>query len=63
VNHNWALDPGDSRRGEFRIWRYANGDSISGTDEVETLDEIGIASIGLMPSGPAQSVADGSANG
>ncbi|PJG51655.1 hypothetical protein CVM73_30110 [Bradyrhizobium forestalis] len=61
TNHNSQLDAADSRWSEFRIWQDANGDGISQAGEVKTLDAIGIASIGLQPSGPSQTLTDGSA--
>lgn len=60
TDHNGKLDPGDARWSDFRIWQDANGDGISNTGEVKTLDQLGITSIDLNPTGPAQRFADGS---
>lgn len=60
TNHNGLLDQGDSRWSEFRIWQDADGDGVSRFDELKTLDTMGITSIGLEPSGPAQMFSDGS---
>jgi 20S proteasome alpha/beta subunit len=60
TNHNGTLDQGDARWSEFRIWQDANGDGISQSGEVKTLDALGIASIGLDPAGPSQGFSDGS---
>jgi 20S proteasome alpha/beta subunit len=61
TNHNGQLDSGDQRWGEFRIWQDANGDGVSQSGELKTLDAAGISSIGLDPKGAAQTFADGSA--
>lgn len=63
TNRNGALDAGDARWSEFRIWQDANSDGISDAGEVGTLAQLGITSIGLNPGGPAQSFGDGSAIG
>lgn len=61
TNRNGQLDAADSRWSDFRIWQDVNGDGISQPGEVQSLDAIGIASIGLDPKGPSQTFADGSA--
>jgi hypothetical protein len=61
TNHNGLLDSGDDRWGDFRIWRDANGDGTAQSGEAKTLDALGIASIGLEPSGPSQRFSEGSA--
>jgi hypothetical protein len=60
TNRNGALDAGDARWSEFRIWQDADSDGVSRPGEVQTLDQRGIASIDLNPAGPAQQVGDGS---
>jgi hypothetical protein len=60
TNQNGALDSGDARWSEFRVWRDADGDGISQASEMKTLGELGIASINLNPTGPAQTLTDGS---
>ncbi|EJN08763.1 Ca2+-binding protein, RTX toxin [Bradyrhizobium sp. YR681] len=60
TNHNCELDPNDALWSEFRIWQDANGDGVSNTGEVRTLDQVGITSIDLNPTGPAQWLSDGS---
>jgi hypothetical protein len=59
TNRNGALDAGDARWSEFRIWQ-DDGDGVSQSGEVRTLDALGIASIDLNPGGPAQGLGDGS---
>ncbi|MFC2254934.1 hypothetical protein ACETRX_35540, partial [Labrys portucalensis] len=51
TNHNGTLDPGDTRWREFRVL-------VDG--RTKTLDELGIASIGLTPHGKTVTYADGS---
>jgi Ca2+-binding RTX toxin-like protein len=60
TNHNGELDPNDALWSDFRIWQDANGDGISNPGEVRTLDQLGITSINLNPTGPAQQFSDGS---
>lgn len=60
TNHDGKLDAVDGRWSDFRIWQDANGDGISDPGEVKTLDQLGITSIDLTPTGPALSFADGS---
>src|SRR5262249_9891418 len=61
TNHDGTLDAADAQWRSFRIWQDANGDGASQAGEVHTLDELGIAYIGLTPTGPAQQLSDGSA--
>jgi 20S proteasome alpha/beta subunit len=61
TDHNGELDPGDALWSDFRVWQDANGNGISDPGEVKTLDQLGITSINLNPTGPAQQFADGSA--
>jgi hypothetical protein len=42
-----SFDRDDARFAEFRVWRDANQDGVSQSDELHTLAEHGIASIGL----------------
>jgi hypothetical protein len=60
TNHNGKLDSGDARWSEFRVWVDADQDGISQRGELKTFDQLGIASIGLDPSGPARMLSDGS---
>jgi hypothetical protein len=61
TNRDGALDAGDARWTEFRVWHDANGDGLSAPAELTTLDALGIASIDLHPSGPSVDFPDGSA--
>jgi len=47
TDHDGSFDADDARFGEFRVWRDANQDGVSQSDELTTLAEQGIASIGL----------------
>jgi hypothetical protein len=60
TNHDGELDSGDALWSDFRIWQDANGNGVSDPGEVKTLDQLGITSIDLNPTGPAQHFADGS---
>jgi hypothetical protein len=60
TNHNGKLDAGDARWSEFRVWIDADQDGISQPGELKTLDQLGIASIDLDPTGPARILSDGS---
>jgi hypothetical protein len=60
TNHNGMLDAGDAMWSDFRVWQDANGDGVSQPGEVRTLADLGVTSVGLTPSGPAQQLADGS---
>jgi hypothetical protein len=60
TNHNGMLDSGDALWSDFRVWQDANSDGISQPGEVKTLADLGITSIDLTPTGPAQPMADGS---
>ncbi len=46
-NKDGVFDSRDTRFGEFRIWQDRDSDGISDADELKTLAEAGIASIGL----------------
>lgn len=46
-NANGLLDAGDARFAHFMLWRDANQDGASSTDELTTLSQAGIASIDL----------------
>jgi hypothetical protein len=61
TDHNGVLDHGDARWSEFRVWQDANGDGVSQPGELNTLDALGLASIGLEPGGAPQRFSDGSA--
>jgi hypothetical protein len=61
TDHNGLLDHGDARWSEFRVWQDANGDGVSEPGELNTLDALGLASIGLEPAGAPQGFPDGSA--
>jgi hypothetical protein len=61
TNHNGQLDSGDNRWNEFRVWQDTDGDGVSQPNEVKWFDAVGIVSIGLDPTGPSQTFADGSA--
>ena len=63
TNGNGTLDAGDARWSEFRVWRDANGDGVSQSGEVKTLDQLDIASIDLTPAGSARTLDDGSVIG
>jgi Ca2+-binding RTX toxin-like protein len=52
TNHNGLLDAGDERWSEFKVMR---------DGQIVTLASLGIASIGLTPTGSGQRFADGSA--
>jgi len=54
------LDPGDAHWSAFRVWRDTNQDGIVESGELHTLDELGITSINLQPTGDAVHLADGS---
>jgi hypothetical protein len=60
TNHNGKLDVGDARWSEFRVWVDGNEDGISQPGELKTLDQLGIASIDLDPTGSARMLSDGS---
>jgi hypothetical protein len=60
TNHNGKLDAGDARWSEFRVWIDGNEDGISQPGELKTLDQLGIASIDLDPTGSARMLSDGS---
>jgi hypothetical protein len=61
TDHNGLLDRSDARWSDFRVWQDGNGDGVSQHGEVKTLDELGLASIGLEPGGAPQNFPDGSA--
>lgn len=61
TNHDGSLDPGDSHWSDFRIWQDRDGNGVSQPSELSTLDQLGIASVGLNPCGPAVRFGDGSA--
>jgi hypothetical protein len=61
TNHNGKLDTGDARWGEFRVWQDGNQDGVSQAGELRTLDQVGIRSIDLTPSGTPVHFPDGSA--
>jgi len=60
TDQNGELDPSDALWSDFRIWQDTNSNGISDPGEVKTLDQLGITSINLNPTGPAQQFADGS---
>lgn len=60
TNHNGKLDAADAHWSDFRVWQDADGNGTSSIGEVKTLDQLGIASIDLNPTGPVQKFADGS---
>lgn len=47
-NHDGKLNAADSVWSKLKVWEDANGDGISDPGELHTLDEVGIASIGLV---------------
>lgn len=55
-NKNGALDVDDARYGDFRVWQDANSDGVADTEEVQTLTQAGIASIGLTAEKNPQTV-------
>jgi Ca2+-binding RTX toxin-like protein len=55
TNLNGAIDAGDARFGEFRIWRDTNQDGVSDAGEVFTLTDLGIESISLTATLTGQS--------
>ena len=57
TNHDGMLDSGDADWGDLRVWVDSNG---VGSGQLYTLGQLGITSINLQPSGPAQTLADGS---
>ncbi len=57
TNHNEMLDAGDALWNDFRVWVGSEG---VGTGQVFSLTQLGITSIGLAPTGPAQQLSDGS---
>ena len=61
TDHNGLLDHSDARWSDFRVWQDANGDGVSQQGEVRTLDDLGLVSIGLEPTGTPQIFPDGSA--
>ena len=46
-NADGVIDANDARFGELRVWRDANGNGLTETGELLTLEASGIASIGL----------------
>lgn len=46
-NADGVIDASDAAFGELKVWRDLNQDGISQTDELQTLGEAGISSIGL----------------
>src|SRR6185312_5961755 len=46
-NANGFFDGGDARFGDFRVWRDANQDGVSQTDELFTLSQLNIRAINL----------------
>jgi hypothetical protein len=60
TNQDGKLDLGDALWQDFRIWQDVNGNGVSDPGEVKTLDQLGIASIDLNPTGPVLHFADGS---
>jgi len=59
TNENGLFDSGDERFGEFQIWRDANQDGVSQSEELQTLAQAGIAQVNLtftptgeLPGGP-----------
>jgi hypothetical protein len=58
TNHDGMLDAGDADWNDFRVWVGSNG---VGTGQLFTLGQLGITSIDLHPTGPAQTLPDGSA--
>ena len=63
TNANGALDAGDARWSEFRVWRDANGDGVAQTAELRTLNELGIASIDLVQIDRSLRLTEGAATG
>jgi hypothetical protein len=61
-DHNGILDRADEQWQSFRVWQDANQDGVANPGELRTLEEAGIASIGLVPNKQfAVDYADGSA--
>jgi hypothetical protein len=58
-NGDEKLDSSDQRWEDFRVWQDANGDGASESGEVLTLEEAGIASVGVESDGQAETRADG----
>ncbi len=57
-NGDGRLDQLDQRWGEFGAWRDGDGDGVTDEGEFQTLDEAGIADIGLESDHQAQSLDD-----
>jgi hypothetical protein len=47
TNANGLFDSGDARWSEFQVWQDSNQDGVSQSDELHSLDSLGIVSIGL----------------
>jgi hypothetical protein len=54
-----SLTAADAGWGDFRIWQDANSDGISEASELQTLDEAGIESVGLVSDGQSYAAAGG----
>ncbi|UXS05585.1 hypothetical protein [Agrobacterium tumefaciens] len=62
TNKDNVLDNRDARWSEFRIWQDANQNGVAEDSELQTLDDLGIKLINLIPSPDGSKVfADGSA--
>ncbi|WP_262526278.1 hypothetical protein, partial [Agrobacterium tumefaciens] len=62
TNKDNVLDNRDARWSEFRIWQDANQNGVAEDGELQTLDDLGIKLINLIPSPDGSTVfADGSA--
>ena len=47
TNNNNRIDAGDAQYGQLRVWQDMNGDGVTDSGELKTLNEAGIASIDL----------------
>lgn len=59
TNKDSVLDAADERWSEFHVWRDADGDGVSDAGELQTLDETGIASIGVISDGQRETAGGG----
>src|SRR5690606_27774917 len=55
-----AIDPGDARWSEFRVWQDANQDGVADPAELRSMEEAGINLLSLLPTKNATEFSDGS---
>ena len=59
TNHDGKVDSADANWNQLRVWRDLNQDGISQTNELFTLDALGIAGINVAKTANSQTLANG----